>query len=328
MKKKICIAILIICLLGTIVFGMYVTDRVRMKKNKPVIFSTWWYQYVSPISEDEILQKEISKDVVIIKDNKIQNEYLIDEFIEKTDYLEIESQELNILQDDKKIKITFTSGEYAKLYQKSTGQETISVTTPENDGSFESRQKFYGYYSLIINDNEPLKFALQDHHIARIIDDKNVIVYFEAPLIDYAETPSICSYNVDSSNYSKKFNLLYNQRKDLGIKEIFDTGDYKIKTFGGDVSIIMDGGDVVYSLEDALNQIITPEDIITQAKKDLRYGICMDRMYYDGGSIEYSYYGDRNNQYTILKLNTVDGEKDLVIGMGGQIRSSYNKNKS
>ena len=78
MKKKICIGILIICLLGIIVFGMYVTDRIRMKNNKPVIFSTWGYQYVPPISKDEIPQEEISKDVVIIKDNKIQNEYLID----------------------------------------------------------------------------------------------------------------------------------------------------------------------------------------------------------------------------------------------------------
>lgn len=181
---------------------------------------------------------------------------------------------------------------------------------------------------MIINDNEPLKFALQDHHIARIIDDENIIVYFEAPLIDYAEIPSVCSYSIESSDYNKKFNLLYNQRKDLGIKEIYDAGDYKIKTFGGDISIIMPDGDAVYSLGDALDQkIITTEDILTRAKMDLKYGICIDRMYYDGGSIEYSYYGDGNNQYTILKLNTVDGEKDLVIGMGGQILSSYNKNK-
>ena len=36
MKKKICIAILIICLLGIIVLGMYVIDRIRMKNNKLV----------------------------------------------------------------------------------------------------------------------------------------------------------------------------------------------------------------------------------------------------------------------------------------------------
>lgn len=56
MKKKISIVILIICLLGIIIWGMYLTDRIRMKKNKPVLFSTWGYSYVPPINlpEEEI----------------------------------------------------------------------------------------------------------------------------------------------------------------------------------------------------------------------------------------------------------------------------------
>ena len=53
MKKKICIVILIICLLGIIIFGMYLIDRIRMKKNKPVLFSTWGYSYVPPINLPE-----------------------------------------------------------------------------------------------------------------------------------------------------------------------------------------------------------------------------------------------------------------------------------
>ena len=53
MKKKICIVILIICLIAIIISGMYVTDRIRMKNNKPVIFSTWGYQYVPPIDLPE-----------------------------------------------------------------------------------------------------------------------------------------------------------------------------------------------------------------------------------------------------------------------------------
>ena len=321
MKKKIFIVILAVCLIAIIIFGMYVTDRIRMKNNKPVVFSTWGYQYVPPISEDEI-------PVVIIRDNKIQNEYLIDEFIEKTDYTKNDSQELNILQDGKKIKITYTPGEYAKEYKKNKDGETINYTAPLGDGTFENRQKVYGYYTLIKDDEEPLKFALQDHHIARIIDGNNVVLHFEAPLIEYIEIPNICSYSVESSDYSKKYILTYSQRKDLGIKEIYDAGDYKIKTFGGDVSIIIPGGDAVYTLEDALNRkVITPEDILAQVKKDLKYGVCMDGMYSDGGSIEYCYYGESDNQYTILKLGTLDGEKDLVIGMGGPILSSYNKNK-
>ena len=322
MKKKIFIVILAVCLIGIIIMGMYLIDKNRMKNNKPVVFSTWGYQYVPPISENEVLQN-----VVVIKNNQIQNEYLIDEFIEKTDYTKNESQELNILQDDKKIKITYTPGEYAKIYEQGTDGEVISFNLPLDDGSFESRQKIYGYYSLIINDEEPLKFSLIDHHIARTINDNNVVLYFNAPFIEYVEMPNICSYSVESSSYSKKYNLEYHLSNDLGIILIFDAGDYKIKTFGGDVTITIEG-DMVYSLQDALNQkVITPEDIITQVKNDLKYGICMDGMYSDGGSIEYCYYGDGNNQYTILKLNTLDGEKDLVIGMGGQILSSYNKNK-
>ena len=328
MKKKISIVILAVCLIGMIIFGMYVTDRIRMKNNKPVVFSTWGYQYVPPISEDERPQKEISKDVVIIQNNKIQNEHLIDEFIEKTDYTKNESQELNILQDNKNIKITYTPGQYAKMYQQNTGEEVVNFNLPLDDGSFESRQKVYGYYTLLKEDEEPLKFALIDHHIARTINDDKVVLYFNAPFIEYVEIPNICSYSVESSEYSKKYSLTYHQRKDLGIKEIYDAGDYKIKTFGGDVSIILTGGDAVYTLEEALNRkVITPEDILTQVKKDLKYGVCMDGMYSDGGSIEYCYYGEIDNKYTILKLGTLDGEKDLVIGMGGQILSSYNKNK-
>jgi len=327
MKNKIFIVILAVCLIGIIILGMYVADRIRMKNNKPVVFSTWGYQYVPPISEDEVPQEVISKDLVIIKNNKIQNEHLIDEFIKKTDYTKNESQELNILQDNKNIKITYTPGQYAKIYQQGTEGEVVSFNLPLDDGSFESRQKVYGYYTLIKDDEEPLKFALIDHQIARIIDGNNVVLYFEAPFIEYVETPSICSYSVESSDYSKKYSLIYRQRKDLGIKEIYDAGDYKIKTFGGDVSIILTGGDAVYSLEDALNRkVVTPDDLLSQAKMDSKYGICIEGLYSDGGSIEYCYYTP-NKQYTILKLNTLDGQKDLIIGMGGQILSSYNKNK-
>lgn len=315
--------ILVLVVLLTIMFAI---DMNRMKNNKPVIFSTWGYKYAPPMIECEILE-ETAKDVVIIKNNEIQNEYLIDEFIEKTDCSKIESQELNILQDDKKIKITYTPGEHAKIYQEGIKQESIIFNLPSNDDSFETRQKIYGYYSLIVNDEEPKKFALQDHYITRMIDNNNVILYFDAPLIDYTEIPTICRYSVESSNYSKKYDLSYKQRKDLGIKEVFEVGDYKIKTFGGDVTIIIDG-DMVYSLEDALKQnVIIPDDIIAQVKMDVKYGICNKGMYSDGGSVEYCYYGEPENQYTILKLNTLDNDKDLIIGMGGQILGLYNKYK-
>ena len=80
---------------------------------------------------------------------------------------------------------------------------------------------------------------------------------------------------------------------------------------------------MVYNLEDALSKkVITPDDILAQARIDTKYGICQSDAYYDGGSTDFMY-----KDFTILKLNTLNGDKDLVIGFQGQIIDSYNKNK-
>jgi len=56
MKKKIIIIFCSICFIGIIVYGMYIIDKIRMRNNKPVLFSTWGYSYVPPINlpEEEI----------------------------------------------------------------------------------------------------------------------------------------------------------------------------------------------------------------------------------------------------------------------------------
>ena len=71
MKKKIFIVILAVCLIGIIIFGMYVTDRIRMKKNKSVIFSNWGYSYVPPINLPE---QEINNAIINFIVDKGDNE--------------------------------------------------------------------------------------------------------------------------------------------------------------------------------------------------------------------------------------------------------------
>lgn len=268
-----------------------------------------------------------NNNIVIIKNNKIQNENLIDEFIEKAVDTTIESQELNIKQDDVNIKVTYTPGEYAKAMNSQSSEESTNV--PLSDGSFESNKKIYGYYTLIVNEEVKGEYPLRSHTIRRTTSsDKIVTLYFDALLIDYISIPEICKYDLDSSNYNKKFDLSYNQRKDLGIKNVYDADMYSVKTFGGDVDIIIED-DMVYSLENALNEkVITSDDILEKAKIDYKYGICEEAYYSDGGSVEYMYNTSDENKYTILKLNTLDNEKDLIIGMGGQIINLYHeKNK-
>lgn len=75
MKKKICIFILIISLIGITIWGMYVTDRIRMKNNKPVIFSNWGYSYVPPIDlAEEEINNAILKFIVDRGDNEKHHE--------------------------------------------------------------------------------------------------------------------------------------------------------------------------------------------------------------------------------------------------------------
>jgi len=73
MKKKVCIVIFIICLLGIIIFGMYLIDRIRMKNNKPVLFSNWGYSYVPPIDLPEEKIKNAVMNYIVNKGDNEKN---------------------------------------------------------------------------------------------------------------------------------------------------------------------------------------------------------------------------------------------------------------
>lgn len=261
--------------------------------------------------------EERPKDIVVIKNGNIENENLINEFI---DNIKDEEMELIIKFNDDIVKVKYIPK------NKTTERMFENVlVTDIGDGSFESNKKVYGYYILTKNDEIIGEYPLINWHIKKKLKDDNIIVRFETILAEYTsedELPQICLYNLSSSNYKESFELTYSQRKDMGIDEIYDNNEYKLKTFGGNVSITIEQ-DMMYSLEDALNQeIITTDDILEQARLDSEYGICDMAYYSDGGSIEYLY-----NEYTILKLNSLDGDKDLIIGMKGEIINSYKKSK-
>lgn len=107
-----------------------------------------------------------------------------------------------------------------------------------------------------------------------------------------------------------EFELIFNARKDLGIKTVIskeetDKYSYNIYTYGGDVKIKIDGTE--YDLKEALlNNKITMEEIIAKANKDFPNAISYD----DGGSKEYHY-----EDYSILKCHTIDGNRDVYIGV-------------
>ena len=55
MKKKILIIVSIIVVLMLAVGGAYLIDKNRMDNNKPVIFSTWGYDYAVPVEDGKEL---------------------------------------------------------------------------------------------------------------------------------------------------------------------------------------------------------------------------------------------------------------------------------
>ena len=272
--------------------------------------------------EEKDISDNIKEDSIIIENNKIKNEELLDNFIENANNKQPAILELNIITDEKlsSIRLEYVPGKnYENVNLKASYEnEEIIMTAPDKNWTFEDYQKYYGYYILTKNG---AKEKYDDYHfkIKRQVTENIVTVYFNAELLDLTEIPIICKYDLDSSLYRKIYgDLTYNQRRDLGIEQIayknqYDNTDYGFYTIGGDVTITVED-DMIYSLEEALkNKILKVEDIMTQAKLDEKYGICDTAYYTDGGSIEYRY-----KNYTILKYNTLDGNKDLFIGMNAE----------
>ena len=288
MKKTFVIVISLIVIFG-IAFGI----------NKTI---------VNEISNDESSENieeknEEKQDTVKIIDGKIQNENLIDEFIEKTssgkENAILRIQDIIIDDSSDFIEIEYFS---SKLNEKNEIE--------------------YGYYLLKINDEEK-ELSGVNYFLKRKTEDGKVYLYFDSIGIDRGDVFSpICNYDLDSSNYKKDFELSFHQRKDMGAKKIIGPESsvipigYSVYTVGGDVDITIEN-DMVYDFEKALKEkVLTVEQILEQAKIDDKYGVCKEGMYRDGGTLEYLY-----DDYTIIKYNTLDGNEDFVIGPKGNIRN-------
>lgn len=277
-----------------------------------------------------IEEQNQDQDIVIIENGTIQNENKMDEFMNNIDKQESSSLQITTIENEKEnhIEIEFIQGKYED--ESSSGKNdtdvtsTVNVQVPSANATAEEYQAIYGYYKVSINGKETGRYDGMRWKMKRITKEDMAQIIMEPYLIEVTEFPVICEYTLESSNYKKKFELSYMARKDMGVKKVaeknqFDNLVFGVYTFAGNVSITIEE-DMVYSLEDALTQgVIKVQDILEQAKQDEKYGICEYAYCSDGGSTEYRY-----AEYTILKYNTLDGNKDLVIGMQGSIINQMN----
>lgn len=96
-----------------------------------------------------------------------------------------------------------------------------------------------------------------------------------------------------------------NSENDINI--VYDAGEYKVKVIDGKFSIMMPSySDVAIDIKDALqNGIIAPETIVLLCGEP-------SEMIKDGGTTIYNI-----DNFTLYKMNTLDGNKDIIIGPSG-----------
>ena len=154
----------------------------------------------------------------------------------------------------------------------------------------------------------------------KIIEDEyknKKYVYFENINKDFKSREYICTYTFNLQ-YNNNFNLIYERRKDLGIDEILKKGEvcnYSVYSFGGNTKIEINGEKL--NLRDAiLNNKISIDDIIRKCADDEINKRVETSEYSDGGTTIYKY-----KDYWIVKCYTLDGNRDIFIGMPNM---SYN----
>lgn len=315
---------------GTIIYfglGYKVIDFHTLAGFDDVKIGPWSMDYDDFRSEmkiyEERFEETLGSGVVVIKDGKINNETLIENFLNKVAIDSSEEQTLIIQEhtsEDEYVekKIKFIPG----VISDKTSEDKANDSVEELEKALEEQ---YGHFVYTINNDESTARTFNYKWCPKRNTENGVVRLRFETFKDVAEFPIICSYSLESSNYTNKFELNYHQRKDKGLKTVIDHNtntdyEYSVHTLGGDVDFTIEN-DMVYTFEKALEEkIITVEDILNQAKMDAEYGICYRGDYSDGGSTEFMY-----EDYTILKYSTLDGLEDLVIGYKGQIINEVNK---
>jgi len=321
MKKKnvLFVLLLIVAIIAISLFVVYKIDMRRMGDNQPVVFSTWGYDYASPV-------ENVEGNVVIIKNGKINNEDLIEKFINETDIMESKSCELIIRKYNS--ESNFIESKLSYIPNNVLEKESV-----ENDMSNQVVNLVDGFGNFVFVENynnwkaESKEFNALYYDLKRKTENGVVTLYFYAisSLRDEYREFDICSYSLESSNYTNKITLEYKPKDDMKLELIVDKNDknfnydFNIYTFGGDVYYVLAKNEYMHLLFNSLMGESIVNDILEQADIDAKYGICRKEVVLDGGSVEYLY-----DDYTILKFNTLDGNKDFVIGGKGSIISKVN----
>ncbi len=224
MKKKVLIILVIVIVLLLVIYGViFLIDYNNISQGKLPIFAI----------KSDTENSDNNKDIVIIQDGKIQNENLLNDFIEKANNKETAALQVNNIlnENTETIKLEYVAGENA-INNIISENVTVTSNVLSKEATTEDYQKHYGYYKMTKNDKEE-KFDDLHWEVKRKTTENTVQVIFYGYLLELTEIPVICEYDLDSSLYQKNYDLTYVQRKDMGVKQIakinqFDNNDFDV----------------------------------------------------------------------------------------------------
>lgn len=138
---------------------------------------------------------------------------------------------------------------------------------------------------------------------------------------DVQDEVELFEYELQNADYIENNHIYYAQRKDMGVDKINSEEEFNIYVVGGNVTIAKNNEEAKDFSEAIEAKYISIDEILEQAEVDSKYGVCRRGFYSDGGTIEYSY-----QDYTLIKANTLAGNKDFIIAPPNMIWSEISKN--
>ena len=177
------------------------------------------------------------------------------------------------------------------------------------------RDEFSSKEDRIIKESS---FPVSDYRIVEDFLGETKYIYLENRNKDFNSRVFICSC-FNNLEYSHNFQLIFKGRRDMGINTIIEKGtylDYNVYSFAGDVFVKIDNVEI--SLKDAIiNKQIDPQDIVNNCTLDVKENknnVVFNEAN-DGGTRKYRYDLTSPEPYSIIKCHTLDGNRDLYIGV-------------
>ena len=252
-----------------------------------------------------------------ISTDKVYNLEKLDEFIENVN---------NVLYDHEislKVNLYTVEGEivtkeltYVPIkenYDENYKNRKLIVKTDYSNDSYSSQG--------IVNE----EYLMQPYKMERkFVKEENliqIIIKRSDMSSDVQDEVELFEYELQNTDYIENNHIYYAQRKDMGVDKINSEEEFNIYVVGGNVTIAKNNEEAKDFSEAIEAKYISIDEILEQAEVDSKYGVCRRGFYSDGGTIEYSY-----KDYTLIKANTLAGNKDFIIAPPNMIWSEISKN--